>query len=45
MLFVLYWIYDPSSIEENYLPLDVWMQRNAYELIYLLHGAESYLRS
>ena len=26
--FVLYWIYDTTRIEENYLLLSVWMQRN-----------------
>jgi len=26
--FVLYWMYDTIRIEENYLLLSVWMQRN-----------------
>jgi hypothetical protein len=26
--FVLYWIYDTTRTEENYLLLSVWMQRN-----------------
>jgi hypothetical protein len=24
----VYWIYDPTRMEENYLLLDIWMQRN-----------------
>jgi len=27
---MIYWIFDPTGMDENYLLLDVWMQRNVY---------------